>query len=123
MHGLPAALLHGAEGDQRTARLAADLLAKLALRRREEVLPRLGLALRDRPRALVLAREEGAAGVGEQDLETSLPTAVDEHAGAHPGGHRPEPAPSSTPCASGPAAVSSAIATAAHAATTASASA
>src|SRR5262245_60636684 len=87
VHGLPAALLDGAERDQRIAGLAADLLAELAPRRREEVLPRLQLALRDRPRAVVLAREEGAARVGEQDLEAAFPAAVDQEAGADPGGH------------------------------------
>src|SRR5262249_36345937 len=71
----------------KTRREGRGTTAKFALRRRQEVLARLGLALRNRPDALLLASEEGSAGVGEQNLERSAPVSVDQEPRAHTGRH------------------------------------
>ena len=51
----------------------------------------VGLALRDRPVPEVAAREERAARMREEHLETAVAVAVEEDPGADPPAHRPLP--------------------------------
>ena len=69
----------------------ADLLGELTTGNSQQILiDAIGLALRDRPVALVPAREERAARVTEQDLRLAggHGTAKEEDPGALPDSHR-----------------------------------
>jgi hypothetical protein len=59
----------------------ADLLGELAARAGKRLLAVGQLALDNRPRALVLARPERAAGVAEQYLEDAVALAVEQQSG------------------------------------------
>src|SRR4029077_6630424 len=63
VHDLPAALLHLAERQLRPLGCEAGLLRELAVGDREQLLALLDLALRDRPGAQILAREQRSAGM------------------------------------------------------------
>src|SRR6266511_752912 len=65
----------------------AGLLLELPTADGEQVLAWVHFALGDRPVALVLAREERPARVGQEHLEPSIPAPEEEDAGADPGRH------------------------------------
>src|SRR5438552_8282210 len=81
-HGLPTSLPDLSELEHRVVRLLLPgLFGELATSDGNEFLPGIGLPLQDRPRSLVLLREERAAGVTEEDLEPPLAMAEQEDAG------------------------------------------
>src|SRR5207248_10826148 len=83
-HGLPTSLPDLSELEHRVVRwLQPGLFGELATSDGNELLSGIGLPLQDRPRSLVLLREERAAGMTEEDLEPPLAMAEQEDAGAH----------------------------------------
>src|SRR5205814_336634 len=76
-HGLPTPLPDLSELEHRVVpRLLPGLFGELAASDGEQLLSGIGLPLQNRPRSLVLLREERAAGMTQKDLEAPLPFAA-----------------------------------------------
>src|SRR5207253_4968383 len=86
VHQLSTALTYLAQWLQRTGEAAAQLLQKFPARDIFRVFAGLDLALRDRPRTVILVAPERAAGVHQQHLQRQTRAAVHQDAGAG-GGH------------------------------------
>src|SRR5262249_36159701 len=81
MHDLPALLLDRHERDERTFRGEVGFFAEFPPCGGKEIRARLGEPLGDGPHALILARPEGAARMGKQNLKF-FPAPVHQEAGA-----------------------------------------
>ncbi len=82
---LAALLDDRAERQQRAvARMLTGLFGELALRGVGQGFVRVGFALRDRPVALVAAREERPTGMREQELQAITHSSVEHDPGADP---------------------------------------
>src|SRR5690606_11742711 len=86
-------LANGTEGYERSRRPDAGLLLELPDRRRERIRAWLDQPLGNRPRAKVTLRPEGPAGMRQEQLEPSRPSAEQQKScavrgGGHLGGSR-----------------------------------
>ena len=80
-HGLPTPLPDLSELEHRAVRrLLPGLFGELAASDSGQLLSGIGLPLQDRPRSLVLLREERTAGMTKEDLEAPVPLAEQEDA-------------------------------------------
>src|SRR5687767_7201694 len=82
---LAAFLPDRAEFDERPRGSEANFFGELALCGEEEVFVRVGFAFGDGPMAIVLAREERAAGMREEDFRRAVAEAEQEEAGGDTG--------------------------------------
>ena len=84
MNDLASLLLDGLQRAEGTGRLQARLLLELALGGREQVFAGVGLAFGDRPGARVLAAEQRATGVCQQDFQHLATDSIHQQAGTNP---------------------------------------